>query len=162
MNTFRVFLLPLVLLAFTACSTGDGGTEVDIAAAERSLLETDRAWSEAVAEGDVDTIVSYWSDDAVLHMPGTPSVRGKQEIRELVTEMMNIPRFSLSWQADTVRVSADGTMGYTSGINEATAPGKDGELVTTKGRYVTIWERTSDGSWKCVVDIANELPPENT
>ena len=46
------------------------------------LLHQDAEWSDLASAGkDVDKIVSYWSDDAVLIFPGQPVLEGKPAIR---------------------------------------------------------------------------------
>ena len=60
----------------------------------------------------------------------------------------------LDWGADYANVSADGTLGYTYGHWSAMhrdAPGAEMKEAAT-GRYLTIWRRQGDGSWKVELD----------
>jgi ketosteroid isomerase-like protein len=84
-----------------------------------------------------------------------PIVEGKAAMREFVAGSLNIPGFSVTWQAHEAGVSQDGRIGSTTGENQFTAPDPGGELLATSGRYVTVWRKEPDGSWKCVVDIWN-------
>ncbi len=121
-----------------------------------SLLERDREWSVAAAEGgNVDRIVEYWSDDAVVIPAGAPVVRGKAAIRDYVQKSLAIPGFQIRWRPQDASISADGTLGYTTGENAVTIPGPDGKLITVTGRYATVWRRDGAGDWRCVVDIWN-------
>ena len=83
-----------------------------------------------------------------------PVVVGKAAIREFVAGGFSTPGFSVNWEPDEVVIAPDGRTGYTIGLNQFTAPNADGDLVSTVGRYVTIW-RKEDGRWRCVVDIWN-------
>ena len=57
-------------------------------------------------------------------------------------------------------MSASGDLGYTFGSNEISLNNAVGVRTTTKGKYVTIWRKQADGSWKVVVEIANgDAPP---
>jgi hypothetical protein len=64
----------------------------------KALMDTSRAWSSTVATGDVDKIVSYWTDDGVVMMPGEPLRRGKAQIRAYVAASLKTPGFSISWE----------------------------------------------------------------
>jgi ketosteroid isomerase-like protein len=151
MRSCGVMLLIACVIAGAGCRPA-----VDLEAARAALERTDREWSAATAEGtDVDRIVGYWSDDATVYPPGMPALEGKAAIREFVAESLRTPGFAVHWEPHQVAVSADASMGYTAGTNRFTAPGADGQLVTTEGRYLTVFRRQPDGAWKCVLDMWN-------
>ena len=148
------FVLAAGLLLIAACATSPGAHD-----AKELLLETDQEWSRIAADSrDVERIVAFWTDDAEVVPPGAPVIRGKAAIREFVTQSLAIPGFRISWRPDHASVSADGTLGYTTGVNSLTVRGSEGKLSTTEGRYTTVWRRGRDGSWKCVVDVWNVGP----
>lgn len=123
-----------------------------------TLLQRDRDWAAIAAEGlDVDRILAFWTEDAIVVPPGTPILRGKAAIREYVKGSLAIPGFRIHWRPASASVSPDGTLGYTTGENAVTVPGPDGKLVTVAGRYATVWRREG-GDWRCVVDIWNSGP----
>ena len=154
MTRIRQMIALLALAALAGCAP-----EVDVEAEEAALLQTDEAWAAVSFEGEeIDRIVSYWADDATVYLPEVAPVQGKETLRQLVSEMLEIPGSSISWEPTEVVVAPGGGLGYTTGENALTAPDSAGNLVTTRGRYVTIWRKESDGSWKCVVDIFNEGP----
>lgn len=127
--------------------------------ARDSLLRADREWAAVAGEGkDVERIVSFWSDDATVVPAGAPAIHGKAALRAFVQQSLAIPGFHIAWHADEASVSADGTLGYTTGTNAMTVPGADGKLVTLTGRAVTVWRRAPGGEWKCVVDTWNAGP----
>jgi len=70
------------------------------------------------------------------------------------------PQYQLIWTPAKVDVSADGTLGYTWGKYESTAPGEDGKKAVSAGIYLTIWKRQADGSWKFVYDGSPEVPKD--
>ena len=141
-------------LLITGCATvpSTGGGKED-------LLRVDREWAAVASEGkDVERIVSFWSEDATITPSGAPVIDGKLAIRTFVQQSLATPGFHISWRPEQAAVSADGTMGYTSGKNTTTFPGPDGKLMTVIGRYVTVWRREPGGAWKCVADIWNSGP----
>lgn len=127
--------------------------------AEEVLLRVDREWAAVAAEGkDLERIVSFWSDDATVFPAGAPVVHGRSAIRAFVEESLATPGFQVRWRSDRAVVSADGTLGYTTGTNALTVPGPDGKLMTVAGRAVAVWRRLPGGEWKCVIDIWNSGP----
>ena len=131
----------------------------DAAAEQASLLKRDAEWAEAASRGkDVEKIISYWTDDALIVPPGQPVVEGKAAIRTFVTESIKIPGFKIHWRSEKVLFSPDGKLAYMRATNETNLAGPDGNLMTFAGRGVTVWRRESDGQWRCAVDIWNAPP----
>jgi ketosteroid isomerase-like protein len=150
MNRFA--FAALILLPATALSSPSD------AVARTALLQTDTDWARFAAAGkDVEKIVSYWSDDAVIYPPAEASVSGKAAIRNYVTQSFKKPFFSISWKPATAIVSESGDLGYTMGSNEITFADPGGKVARAQGRYLTVWRHTG-GAWKCVVDFWNESP----
>ena len=158
MNAFPSprLLLPLVALVVAgACAR----PPFDLAAERQTLLRRDAEWADAAAAGqDLEKIVSYWSDDALVIEPGQPIYEGKAAIRAYVAASLKIPGFKIHWVSEKPVFSPDGNMAYMPGVDEMTVPGPNGALVTVHMRGISVWRRDPDGEWRCVVDIANEPP----
>ena len=123
------------------------------------LLRRDAEWADLAAAGnDVDKVVSYWSDDAVLIFPGQPILEGKAAIRAYVAACFATPGFKIHWVSQKPTFSPDGKFAYMRGSDEATVPAPNGGTMTLHSRGVSIWRLDSDGQWRCVVDISNEEP----
>lgn len=119
------------------------------------LLQRDAEWSAAASDGtDVERILSFWTEDAVVIGPGLPTISGKAALRQYVTESFRIPGFRISWKSSEVTFSPDGNMAYMIGRNSVTMDGPDGQSTSAEGRAVTIW-RKEQGEWRCSVDIWN-------
>jgi len=155
----RVLVFVLFLLAFaTACQTqATGDTR---AADEAALRKLDDEWSKAAGSSrDVEKTVSYYSDDALVMPPNIPTLTGKEPIRALWKSMLGSPSFSGGWQATKVEVARSGDMAYVSGNYEFKETDAGGKPITDKGKYLEIWKKQADGSWKCVADMFNsDLP----
>lgn len=129
---------------------------MDIAAETARLVERDTKWSAAAAAGrDVDHVLSFWTDDAIVIPPGMPPVVGKVALRQYVEGSMQIPGFRISWTSKDVTFSPDGNLAYMFSANAVTMNAPDGNPYTIDGRAVTIWRREADGEWRCAVDIWN-------
>jgi len=123
-----------------------------------ALLERDRAWAQAAASGNVDSIISFWTKDARVLLPDQPAYVGTEAIRKMVAASLAIPGFQISWTPENAIVSASGDLAYTYGSNRITLPDSAGHSVTTDGRYVEVWRKDKDGQWRCSIDINNAGP----
>jgi ketosteroid isomerase-like protein len=123
------------------------------------LLQRDAEWSRLSAESqDVERILSFWTDDALVYPPGMPALRGKPALRSYVEGALSIPGFHITWTSSEATLSPDGQLAYLLSTNAVTLPAPDGQLMTVAGRAVTIWRREADGEWRCTVDIWNGAP----
>jgi len=129
---------------------------MDLISEKNRLLERDAEWAAAASQGkDLDLILSYWTDDAVVMPPGFSSVVGKAELRRYVENSLLIPGFKINWTSTDVKFSPDGNLAYMFSENEVSIDDEGGDPIVSKGRAVTIWRRESDGAWRCAVDIWN-------
>lgn len=129
---------------------------MDLEKERKNLLERDAKWAALASEGhDVDAILSYWTDDAVVIPPDLPLVAGQTALREYVEQSFKIPGFQITWSTTEARFSPDGNLAYLVGTNSVTLNGPDGNVIQSNGRVVTIWRREGDGEWRCCVDIWN-------
>jgi ketosteroid isomerase-like protein len=84
-----------------------------------------------------------------------PEVVGTDAIRKTFSEMFSAPGFALSWTPSKAEVSASGDIGWTAGTYDMTMGG-----VKDNGKYITLWRKQPEGTWKVAADIFNSnLPP---
>lgn len=131
------------------------GNDMDLEAHRQALRERDAAWSATASSGaDLDEILDFWTDDAVVIPPGMPPVVGKDALRAYVAGSLAIPGFRISWTTDSVDVSADASMAWILGTNKVEMTGEDGKPMAIPGRAITVWRR--DGEvWRCCGDVWN-------
>ena len=155
MRALTVIFLAAVLFVVNSCSR----RAFDAATEEAKLLRRDSEWAEAASSGkDIEKILSYWSDDALLIFPGQPILEGKAAIRPYVASSLKTPGFKIRWVSSKAVFSPDGKMAYMPATTELTVPGPDSAPITKQLRGIAIWRLEPDGQWRCVVDIANEQP----
>ncbi len=132
---------------------------MDVEVERERLLARDAQWAKLASEGgDIDEIVSYWTDNAVVIPAGMPRLAGREALRAYVEGTRTIPGFRINWSSTEAQISPDGTMAYLLSTNEVAMNGPDGQPVTTRGRAVTVWQRDDQGEWRCAVDIWNDMP----
>ena len=128
------------------------------AADEATLKATDEQWSKAASSGDVDKTVSFYSDDAIVMPPNSPSLTGKEPIRAMWQSMITPAGSAISWKVTKVEVAKSGELGYVTGSYDMTY-NSSGKPVTERGKYLEVWKKLPDGSWKCAVDMfSSDLP----
>jgi uncharacterized protein (TIGR02246 family) len=129
---------------------------MNLEAEKDRLLQRDVEWAAVASEGrDIERILSYWTDDAIVLPPGQPAVVGKAALRQFVEASLQIPGFGITWTSADVSLSADGNLAYILSKRSVTVTGPDGTPMTRAGPLVTIWHREADGTWRCAVDIWN-------
>ncbi len=65
---------------------------------------------------------------------------------------------SLTWHPVYASVAGSNDLGFSVGEYVVTGRGPTGAAVQRFGKYLTVWERQVDGTWKFVVDGGNETP----
>jgi len=149
-----------VALALSIGACAPKPATFDASAESALLLRRDAEWANLAAAGkDVDQIVSYWTDDAVVMEPGQPAVEGNTAIRAFVTSSLHTPGFKIHWVSEKPTFSPDGKMAYMRGTDEMTVPGPKGESVTMHLQGYSVWRKDADGQWRCTVDVATEAAP---
>jgi ketosteroid isomerase-like protein len=127
---------------------------------ERELMAADRRFAAEVAAASPADRAAVWAGWFVPEgrqiVPGSV-VQGTASIASLMEGAFTSPGYLLEWDPDSATASPDGMLGWTTGryVNRRTGP--DG-VVTSAGRYLSLWRRTADGSWK--VDLDTGIPDE--
>jgi uncharacterized protein (TIGR02246 family) len=146
------FLWLAALLFATGCGTA---TPKDTRAADESAIrDLDAQWAKAAAAKDVDTAVGYYSDDASLLAPNEPIANDKPSIRAAWSTMLGADT-TLNWQASKVEVARSGDLAYVMGIYQLTTTDPKAKPMADRGKFVEVWKKQADGSWKTVADIFN-------
>lgn len=110
--------------------------------------------------GDVDAVVSYYTDDAAVMVPNRPVVTGKQAARELIRSQLETPGYSGQWEPEEVRVARSGDPRLPPGNYSVAWTDPNASPVTDTGKYIVIWRKQPDRNWKVAVDILNsDRPP---
>jgi uncharacterized protein (TIGR02246 family) len=119
-----------------------------------SINEIWNRYSSAYNSADIDSWISLWTDNGIQMPPGSPPVRGKEEIRKRNKAVLLRFTFDLSIRNDEIGAGDD--WAFARGTYKATLTSKEGGKRTqVDGKYLTIFQRQSDGSWKIHRDIFN-------
>jgi ketosteroid isomerase-like protein len=100
----------------------------------------------------------FFAPDASVLGAGVPILAGRAAIRTSLADAFGRSDLSIPWRADKAAVATSGDLGYTSGKNRVSF-GPKSKTLPIVGKYVTVWKRQVDGSWKVVLDIYNADAP---
>jgi ketosteroid isomerase-like protein len=154
MKTLFSIVVTLLVLAISGCAP-QVDVEADKAAVRAALGE---AWNAVIAK-DVDKFVSICADEDIMFPPNAPMVRGKQGVREYMTQFFASPGYSISRQPPQIEVSGAGDLAYTWDTFELTVNDAEGNPVTQNAKHVVVWKKEPQGTWKIVADIWNSNLP---
>ena len=130
------------------------------AADEKAIRDDEVVWNKDWAAKDLDKILSHYADDATLMVPDVPLLHGKDAMRPALQQILADKNWSLTFSSTTVEVSKSGDIAYLQGNYTVTETSpKTKKSVTEKGKYVTVYKKQADGSWKAIEDINNETAP---
>lgn len=149
MKPSRTVLLAASLMQLPGCSPS-----VDRDAALEALKAADRAFNQATAEQGVEGWVANFAENGVMFRAGEV-VRGRDAVRDLMTPAFAAPGYAVTWEPEFGEVSATADLGYTVGHYESQVVGPAGDTLTSGGRYVTIWRKDPDGTWRVLLDIGS-------
>jgi ketosteroid isomerase-like protein len=149
--------LSLLAMAVVGCSPQPA---IDLAAERDALMNADRAWAEAYAasESPADVFVGQVTDDATLLPPDAPLAAGKEAIHAAMSGLEATPGFSVTWSPVAAEVGSGGDLGFTRGTYHIELDGPDDRLAID-GKYLTIWKKQQDGTWKVIADMFNADGP---
>lgn len=122
------------------------------------LFGLERKMAAAVASGGGSAFASYFDENGMTLANKQAPVVGRDAIRAHAN--WSPARYRLTWSPEGGELSPSGDMGYTWGTYVGRTLGSGPGQTVQRGRYVTVWKKESDGSWKILIDSSNEEPPE--
>lgn len=142
------------LLLLASCAPAPA-PEVDTAAIAKQLTQLDDEWSKAAATKNADSVASFYAIDAIAYPPNMRMAIGQAAARAVWAGAFADSTYRVSWKTLHAGVSNSGELGYTSGTFEESMHAPDGSVVGATGKYLCIWAKQADGSWKAIHDMWN-------
>jgi ketosteroid isomerase-like protein len=123
--------------------------------ADQRLRDLDAEWAKAAAAKDVEQTIGYYSNDAIVLPPNATTAATNEAIRNVWKDMLASPGLAITWKPTRVQLARSGDMGWVSGTYELTMNDATGKPINDRGKYLEIWEKQTDGNWKCRADMWN-------
>ncbi|MGH3549690.1 MAG: YybH family protein [Pseudonocardiaceae bacterium] len=153
-SRFIALVTGCAALAVSMLSCSDAPSDSQ-AGRETTIRRQEATWLEAIGNKQLDATVSYYGGGALLLVPNAPIARTKEEIRQTWMQVFtSIPPRGNRFRRDHEdRGGALRRLGLHHGNYAFGNPAID------KGKFVDVWKKQADGSWKAVIDIFNsDLP----
>ena len=112
----------------------------------------------AINASDVSTLLTEFTDDVVFLPDDQPPVVGKAALEAWVRPIYDQYDFEIEGTVKEVVVAGDWAFewGLLTGTFRLLAGGEDMQVDM---KYVYVYERQPDGSWRCAYDIVNKNVP---
>ena len=122
---------------------------------EAAIHAASSDWSKASQAKDLGKATSYYTDDAIFFVNNGARVKGKDAIKMAWKPMLDSPGPGLTFETTYVEVARSGDLAYEYGTYDLKTEPKKGKVTDEKGKYVVVWKKQADGSWKAAIDIDN-------
>lgn len=155
----RATVIAFILLVVSATSM-HAQHDPDSTAAAASIGQAASAFSRALERGDAVGMAAQYVDDATLVPPNGKLVEGKAAI--LVFWTPRNPEFrTLEHSLTTDRLDVTGDVAVEVGTWRQRSQLREEDPRDAAGRYVVVWRRLPDGSWKMQFDTWTAPFPED-
>ena len=132
----------------------------DTKAAEQAVRDADTQGSKAAQAHNLAGVFADFADDATMLPANSELLTSKGAVQQAWIDMLT-PAVDLSWTPMYVEAAKSGDMVYVVGSYTMTtkaAKGK-GSPTADHGKYLSVWKKQADGSWKVEADTWNsDLP----
>ncbi len=120
------------------------------------LFDREARFARDVAARGGAGFASWFAGDGVVLSNGKAAVVGRAAIAKSAT--WDPKQYQLTWTTTDAQMSPAGDMGYAWGHFEGRSQDAGGHPVTTTGRFITVWQKQPDGSWKVALDAGADEP----
>jgi ketosteroid isomerase-like protein len=132
---------------------------VDLQGSVNAVRTADAAWAKKAAARDVEGVVSYYADDAVVMPPNAAMAMDKGAERKAWADIL-VPGADVSWTSGKVEAAQSGELVYDLGVYTVITKASKGKAQTIEGgKYLALWKKQADGSWKAVASTWNSDKP---
>ena len=155
-STSTFLFVPLLSCALLSCADPESG-KVEVAKIRRSIVDVETKFTIAFNRGDAAAVAALYTDDATLLPPNSKTLQGRQAIQDFWTGglQMGLKDVTLT----TVDVGGSDDTAYSIGKYTLNIQPEGQEGMSDSGKYVVVWKRQADDTWKYHVDIWNSSMP---
>jgi ketosteroid isomerase-like protein len=168
---FNAILLGLPLMALAAAGLAHGQmpdpgnmptnalnplSDPTVKPGKMLLFDLEARFAKDVLERGGKAFAEWFTEDGVVLGNGQAPVVGRVAIAKSTT--WSPKDYQLIWTPTDATIGPSGDIGYTWGHFEGHSKDANGNPVTTSGRYITIWRKQPDGTWKVALDAGSNEP----
>jgi uncharacterized protein (TIGR02246 family) len=147
----------VVLGACAAQQSSASGAPRGAAAVRTHIEQIGARFAEAYNRGDIAAVGALYDADAIVLAPNAPPMRGRQNIEAFWGGARQQGFRSISLTTTAVEVTGDYALELGNYRLVIQPPGQ-GEGVD-QGKFMVVWKRQPDGTWKIYRDMFNTSMP---
>jgi uncharacterized protein (TIGR02246 family) len=150
-SMLSMMLIGIIFSALNLYAQGDYSSELNM-----NINKITDSYSKAMLSGDYNTIAGFFSDDAIFLPAYEPMVRGKEAILENGKKSVESGVRYSTFKINSSDTFGSGDIVYEIGTFEInfTMPNNT-TAMNDHGKYLNVWQRQTDGSWKLKVETWN-------
>ena len=114
---------------------------------------TNRQFEEAIARGDAAGCAAVYTEDAEILPPDSPAMTGKQAAQGLWQSIIDMGVKGISLQ--TLELEEMGDRAVERGAATIDIQGEGGQTTQASAKFIVLWRRQADGTWKWHWDCFN-------
>jgi ketosteroid isomerase-like protein len=151
----------LALVALLAATLLPGAAAAPQTSTARTLAKLRAAWVQDLSAKQLEPILRFYAPDAVFFQPNGDRISGSAALRNLFQTIMATFNSDLTLHSEKIDVSGD--LAYDSGSFEENLTNiATGAKINSKGSYIIIYKRQSNGNWLIVQHVWTGTPPPGT
>ena len=145
--------LPLFLISCTQQQA-----EFDSASARKAIEDANAKMSSYAAKGESVEFANLYTDDAIVLPPNSTMVQGHDAIESYWASTLRLGKVNVKLNIKDVYGSGD--IGVETGNYDLTIQPEGVPPILDHGKYMVIWQKQGDNSWKLKRDMWSSDPPE--
>ena len=122
-----------------------------------AVRDASQQYGQAILAGNADALAALADQDIILMPPGSPAVEGYDAVLEFFKEGPGLTGTIVPAEVDGV-----GNLAYVRGNYSLTIQINDTTQVPDAGKFIEVWTKQEDGSWKVYRDIWNSNSGQGT
>ena len=159
MRNIALITWVIVGLILVGCQAAASTPPLDEGAVTAAVEEIYTEYVASLEAGDSNRWLAQWTEDGVQLPPGAPPNIGTEMIGKRNRGMLEKFTVEMEINTDEVTVAGD-DLAFARGLYTATlTPKAGGDSVAIDGKFLTVFQKQPDGSWKIYRDIFNSNVP---
>jgi ketosteroid isomerase-like protein len=139
-------------------ASGSTAKGFDKAAARAEIMRVDSGWTRNFMSKNVDSLMQYYSPDAVSMGEGIKAVTGAPAIRAAYVEGVKVNMRNPRITYGGIDFSDDGSLAYDHGTFTVTVDGPKGKPIDASGGFLNVFRKIG-GRWVMVAEMSNSNKP---
>lgn len=151
------FAMPAYIAAQTTAQKASASTNT-LQAARAAIDKGNANWIEAQKHADAALLAAQFAEDGTQFAPNGVVIKGRAAIEQSTSARMKRIGAATDYTITTAEVWLVDNLAYETGKATYKYQPKDKPVIEGTTKYVTVWKRQPNNSWKIITDFGI---PEN-